>query len=230
MINNKKDIENGIFYNTDEELFQDSNRPRDEFWIKIKPWIQTEKLDWRGANKNIFMSSYIVKWAVVAQRTADGQALVNNVAYLKKKYEKSDFSFITDFGYNYDQIGDFVKWNEAQGEIWDAFVDVEDGEVVIRKRWTYIIQAYSDFLYPAWYDSSVSYQYKEFVTMGVRDNKTDPYLRAVQSQSRACWNPDWLMAWEVTYATAGTRLNVLVAHTYTQSVLCNVALNFYRLS
>ena len=41
------------FNNGDEALFQDANRPRDNDKFKIKPWLQSEKQDFRQSNKNI---------------------------------------------------------------------------------------------------------------------------------------------------------------------------------
>lgn len=41
------------FNNWDEALFQDANRPRDNDKFKIKPWLQSEKWDFRQGNKNI---------------------------------------------------------------------------------------------------------------------------------------------------------------------------------
>lgn len=41
------------FNNGDEALFQDANRPRDNDKFKIKPWVQSEKWDFRQSNKDI---------------------------------------------------------------------------------------------------------------------------------------------------------------------------------
>ena len=41
------------FNNWDEALFQDANRPRDNDKFKIKPWLQSDKRDFRTSNKNI---------------------------------------------------------------------------------------------------------------------------------------------------------------------------------
>lgn len=41
------------FNNWDEALFQDANRPRDNDKFKIKPWLQSDKWDFRSSNKNI---------------------------------------------------------------------------------------------------------------------------------------------------------------------------------
>lgn len=42
------------YINQDEKLFQDSNRPRDQYGFRIRGWINTEKQDWKTANKNTY--------------------------------------------------------------------------------------------------------------------------------------------------------------------------------
>lgn len=56
------------FNNWDEGLFQDANRPRDNDKFKIKPWLQSDKWDFRSSNKNISTktSELIVEQAITA--------------------------------------------------------------------------------------------------------------------------------------------------------------------
>lgn len=54
------------FNNGDEGLFQDANRPRDDDKFKIRPWLQSDKWDWRWTNKNTRLPVHQYMWVAVA--------------------------------------------------------------------------------------------------------------------------------------------------------------------
>ena len=85
------------FNNWDEALLSDSNRPRDEFGLRIKPWMQSDKWDWREANKNIYLQQAIYKNAALITGTADWQTLYPSLFDFKKEYTASDFSFVDSY-------------------------------------------------------------------------------------------------------------------------------------
>ena len=54
------------FNNWDEALFQDASRPRDNDKFKIRPWLQSDKWDWRDTNKNTWLPVHQYVWIAVA--------------------------------------------------------------------------------------------------------------------------------------------------------------------
>ena len=54
------------FNNWDEALFQDANRPRDNDKFKLRPWLQSDKWDWRWTNKNTWLPVHQYVWIAVA--------------------------------------------------------------------------------------------------------------------------------------------------------------------
>lgn len=228
MINNSSTLSSwwNNFNNGDEALFNDASLPRDSYWFKIQPWMQTDKNDWRASNSWIWLQQIIIKWWVKVPWTEDWQELAPKTTNFKKEYTSSDFSFLEWYTTAMWQVLSASAWAEERKaeEEWMCPVWVQGWDVVINQSWSYIIQAYCDFSYPSWYDSSTSYQYKEFVYL-ISDNKV-----SVRQQARACWTVDWVSALYVWFIKQWTRLNVWVAHTYTDAdVVCWTALNVYKL-
>lgn len=53
------------FNNGDEWVFQDANRPRDNDKFKLRPWLQSDKWDWRWTNKNTWLPVHQYMWVAV---------------------------------------------------------------------------------------------------------------------------------------------------------------------
>ena len=215
------------FNNWDEGLFQDANRPRDDDKFKIRPWMQSEKWDWRWTNKNINMAQALVRCIV------KNPSWEFTTPYFKTEYADNDFSFIVWYVPNWLTA---ITWAEAtalareskiQTWQWDACIAVKDGNVVIQKSWTYILEAHAEFIYPTWYSIYYSYNYMEYVALKTYvDNEWKVVLG---STDRACGSKSFRKASYVTYATAGDILNVEVWQNTSYNVMVNVWLNAYRL-
>jgi len=114
------------FNNWDEALFEDANRPRDNNKFKIKPWLQSDKWDFRTSNKNINTKATVLK----------AHAVFTAAAW-------------TSYLYPIDLIQD-----EKVGDPW--CIINKDSRIEIVEDGTYIIQAICQFRYPStpsyWYN------------------------------------------------------------------------------
>lgn len=216
------------FNNWDEALFQDANRPRDEDKFKIQPWLQSWKRDRRTANKNIYMAQALVRCLV------KNPSATYSTPYFKTQYSSDDFSFIVGYTPNWwsaittAQASQLAEESAIQGWQWDACISVVDGNVVIRKSWTYILEAFAEFVYPTWFNVGSSYQYIEYVAL--KTYKDNQWQVVLWSTDRACGTRSYRKASYVTYASAGDILNVEVWQSSWLETLVNVWLNAYRLS
>lgn len=222
------------FNNGDEALFQDAERPRDSDKFKIRPWMQSWKWDWRSANKNIYMAQALVRCIV------KDPSWEYKMPSFKTKYASNDFSFLVGYTVNAEwwwtytitssDVAYLAEDCAIQSWQWDACISVENGNVVIKKSWTYILEAHAEFIYPTWFNAGVSYQYIEYVALKAYDEKNRRWNVAVWNTERACWTRSFRKANYVTYATAGSILNVEVWQTSWQNTMVNVWINAYRLS
>ena len=217
------------FNNGDEALFQDANLPRDDFKFKIQHWIQATKQDRRTANKNISMAQALVRCII------KNPSWTYTMPYFKTKYASNDFDFIVWYVPNWwsaltsSQAAALAKECAIQSWQGDPCISVIDGNVVIQKSWTYILEAYAEFLYPTWYNVSTSYQYIEYVALKTYVDKRW-WLVAEWTNDRACMSISSRKASYVTWASAGTILNVEAWQNSWLDSLVNVGLNAYRLS
>lgn len=248
MINFKQwDSWGNNFNNWDEALLSDSNRPRDEFWFKVKPWMQSDKWDWRSSNKNINLQQAIYKSAVLSPWLAWWATAMPDIPVFKTNYTASDFSsldwYVWATGITYsawdiawDRKAELFGSTKTIIEDWNTIIVpqvatwVQDWMIFIWESGTYILQAYSDFFFPYWYDSNNSYLYKEYVYLYSYDKKKKSITIWVRNQARACSAQDWLNTLFVWWLPKGTWLTIWVTHTYTNPVMCFTALNVYRLS
>ena len=215
------------FNNGDEALFQDAGRPRDNDMFKLRPWFQSDKWDWRWSNKNITMAQALVRCVV------NNPSWEYTTPYFKTSYWSGDFSFLEWYVPNWwdaitsTQIAALAKESAIQTWQGDPCISVKDGNVIIRKTWTYILEAHAEFIYPSWYSSSSSYQYIEYVALKTYvDNERKVVLG---STDRACGSKSFRQASYVTNAVAGDVLNVEVWQTSWTAVMVNAWLNAYRL-
>lgn len=215
------------FNNGDEALFQDADRPRDDDKFKIRPWMQSDKWDWRWTNKNINMAQALVRCIV------KNPSWTFTTPYFKTEYADDDFSFIEWYTPNWwsaissAEAIQLARESKIQTWQWDACIAVSDGNVIIKKSWTYIIEAFAEFVYPTWYDVGSSYQYIEYVALkAYKDNQWRVVLGATD---RACWSRSYRKASYVTNAVAGDILNLETGQTSWYETLVNVWLNAYRL-
>lgn len=219
------------FNNGDEALFQDASLPRDTFWFKIKNWIQTAQQDWRTANANIDFRQAIYAWLMVIPST---WWVGDTLTEFKESYSNSDLSFVDSFTpcfpvYNKHPI----SWWQEQLKVqrrWDSWTLIRDWSIMFNKSGSYIIQAVCQFIFPDWYNTTNSYQVKEYVVLYAYDKEKKQFVQETKNQARWCWTDDLIAVNHITRADAWQIINLWVSHTYWQNVMCRTALNVYRLS
>ena len=159
------------FNNGDEALFQDANRPRDNDKFRIRPWLQSDKWDWRGANKNTSLCQLIIKWGSTVPWTSDWTSLKWAIPVLKPTWTASDLSNI-GFSWATSELLEWLKedrygnpyvalreWNITYETAWST--ETKSWQYMeIFESWLYVVQVTWQFVFPSWYSSSTSYQYK----------------------------------------------------------------------
>lgn len=227
------------FNNWDEALFEDANRPRDNNKFKLRPWVQTNKFNWRQSNSWISYGEFQAKSLYLAPWTANWASLNMSIPEFKSKYTASDFSsldgytqYTADWGKTYTS-DELAKLAMERQEWKDSEAFIKDWMVYIWKSGSYMVEASAQFYRPTDYDSSTSYLTKMWVYLyywQAWDIKERSHR-----QNRACWCPDYLDYWTVADIPAWTYLTMWAAHTYrngvgNKNVMVWYALNLYRLS
>ena len=220
------------YFNTDEWILNDANRPRDEFGFKLMPWRQMDKFDWRWTNKNIDFKQAIYAGLMVIPAT---WWVWDTLTFFKDEYDGSDLSFVDSFTPCYpDSNKHSVSWWQDQlkvqrrGDPW--VLANNDWNLEFYKSGSYIIQAVCQFIFPNWYNTSTSYQVKEYVVFKLWDKEQNAFVQETKNQSRWCWTDDVVTVNHVSWYDAGDIINLWVSHTYSSNVMCRTALNVYRLS
>ena len=170
------------FNNGDEWLFQDANRPRDNNKFKIKPWLQSEKIDVKQSAKNIVtgMANMVAAWSRYVNR------ITSPIVYSLPRLD------VKSRAWN--------PWCKVNND-WDLEI-TEDG--------TYIIQAFTEYIFPT---NPTSWQnYIEYVALLKLTDKW--WVVQTKTQGRVCSNNDQLMTRQVWWFTAWTIFTVWAAHTY----------------
>lgn len=223
------------FNNGDEALFQDANRPRDNDKFKIKPWLQSDKWDWRWSNKNI--STFASQLVAKGLNKISTASTLNPDDYvrpsLKETYTLSDLSnfvgYVTAAWVTFDNsiLSEYatILNQEKYGNPW---CKIKDWNIQITQSWTYIIQAFAQFMFPYGYSPSNSYQYKEYVAL--LQLTDDGWIILNKNQWRACSTDDQLLTRQAWWFKAWDILNVWAAHTYWNQVSVNEVINLQRLA
>ena len=192
------------FNSWDEGLFQDANRPRDNDKFKIKPWLQSEKMDFRESNKNIHtdLSNFRARGSKVAWAVSESLPKWYTIPVLEKYAEKSD------------------KGN-------DSWCVVKNWNVEIVESGTYIVQAFGIFKSSSAINNG--YLYVENVWLIQYDADKEDWITLNHTQWRMCSNADQLETWQIWWFEAWMILNVWMAHTYWGNLTLTWVLNIERL-
>lgn len=219
------------FNNGDEALFQDAGRPRDDDKFKIRPWLQSGKWDWRWSNKNIsvFAAQLVGKWMKKAATATTLNPDDYIRPYLKETYSSSDISDLVGYvdAAWQTRTSDALLSALTQEKYGDPWAVIKDWNIQITRAWTYIVQAFAQFLFPTGYSTSNSYQWKEYVAL--LQLKDEGWIVLNKNQWRACWTSDQLLTWQAGWFNAGDILNVWAAHTYSSQTALFEVINLQRL-
>ena len=158
------------FNNWDEALLSDSNRPRDEFGLRINPWRQMDKWDWRWTNKNRYLDQSIVRWAMILPWNSTAfywctWYQLNLYMDLKGKLNFADY---TKYDWSVIKASDVEEAYKTYN-IWDLAWNTKDWRLVIPEDWSYFIHYYVEFLYSN--SHNVNDAYKNFTWLTSYDKK-----------------------------------------------------------
>ena len=217
------------FNNWDEALFQDANRPRDNDKFKLKPWLQSDKWDWRWTTKNTDFSHAMIKGFCRAYGTPTWPQypVVRTVPTLKEKRTDSELSAISAYslGTEYWQMekenNPFVivkSWNITysswNGSTWTTTKTANTSYFEISKSWLYSITVSGTFYFDTnYYSSTYGYEYKERVWLAQPINWV--FTTTDRTQSRSVWNGDNVRLMQIWWYPQGSQLVPLVAHSVT---------------
>ena len=159
MINFKQwDSWGNNFNNWDEALLSDSNRPRDEFWFKVKPWMQSWKRDLRSSNKNIYLDQCVVRWA---RKITSNSTNFYNFSSIK-------IDLFTDTKWNIDvwTFNSAIAWTMTDDTLEESLKCYKIGNLswtcknwnlIVPEAWSYLINYYVEFFYNTSHDVSRNY-------------------------------------------------------------------------
>lgn len=207
------------FNNWDEALFEDFVVPRDSNMFKIKPWIQTQKNDWRTANSWIDLAQFVVK----SYRTVTTDSFLNRI-YLSRFWEKE------------------ILWEDAVYSAWHPYCHVSWNDIEITKTWTYIVQWVWAFVtsylykYADW--QQMDWCWELLCIMGKPVKTWSWYYLNLTSQRQTFVQPlfDYLNVVYVWDFSAWDKLNVWFIANWSDSsgnrseFSCQSTINLYRLS
>ena len=121
------------FFNSDEALLDDKQRPRDQYWFRLQPWRQSEK---SSLNTTEYLKIY---WWIEANKWQFYQIpfAFNNIGKL---------NLTQTYRYSAEQ---YEKWM-ASVKIWKTSWAVKNKHLVIPKTWLYVINYSVRFAFPSW--------------------------------------------------------------------------------
>lgn len=160
------------FNNWDEAKLSDSTRPRDEFWFRIKPWMQSDKWDWRWANKNRYLDYCVNQWWVEKQWEAPANWTPVTVPLYFDNTGK--FSVTWTYDLTTDYWESISKW-EIIGSLW---WQQKDWRLVIPETWNYMVQYYVEYNRQHWTTTTYA---------------TAPKLYTAPTYYDTKWNYKWIL-------------------------------------
>lgn len=130
-----------VYFNTDEALLDDKDRPRDQYWFKILPWRQMDKFKLRNANKSLVDYFSICWWKEVTGVTTANMKSSTAVKIPLLTDNKWQFTTTETYPYTKDQLEGMCKTEK----IWDSSWLNKDWIVYVPDAWIYFIQYIVEF-------------------------------------------------------------------------------------
>ena len=170
------------YINPDEALLQDKNRPRDEYWFKIRHWMNTDRIDFWISVKNFYLDQITAIWG--KEITWVSGSLIDDVIPLRNWTSWYSQLPLSNYWLSQKLVEEmkgstYIKWNLK----WKIN---EEGWIIVPSSWTYLIDFYAEVYFdPNQWQTS-------FMVSLLNDDKI-PYAR--ESKVNAT-NPD--VAWKIT--------------------------------
>jgi hypothetical protein len=219
------------FNNGDEGLFQDANWPRDDDKFKLRPWLQSDKRDWRWSNKNTDFSHILIKGRSAVEGTPNGYSLKWKVPKLQESWTSSELAPVAAYGM-YPELMQMERQNnpfvtvktwDIQYKTWDwqgttKIVTENTSYFEIAQSGLYYVMMYGVFYFdPSYYDSSNSYLYKYWVWVAQPLTSYDwVFENTDRTQARVCGNGDILRFMQISRFNKWNKILPVVAHSFTR--------------
>lgn len=152
----------------------------------------------------------------------------------KKEYTPEDFNFLlwykagtseTYWEFTRDYIAENVVKDRKAEIFGKPSVDIRNGDVLIRKNWSYIVQFYADFTYK--YPRDTNRLDKAFIYLMYN------WMVWARTQQRTCATTDWVSWLYIGWLKAGDKLNIACAVAFTDNdvreTYCATAINIVEI-
>ena len=213
------------FRNGDDAVFWDSNRPRDDNWTKIRPWLQGDKWKWRETNKKTWFSEICLKWWSDWTSTQSWQPINRSSVVYKPKWTVQEINDAlwqqlfdaTTIGSTYMTLANNPQYKITEENVTyltGSWTRTENTYVLeIIEDWLYYIIVNGQFTMASWYNTTNSYQQK--FRVGLFQYYEDGIYRPFdQTQNRGCWSADNWTLTNIQRLPAWSKFLPVFAHTY----------------
>lgn len=220
----------------DPRCLNEHGIPTNDFNLPAVPGMNTLPMNARIATKNRYLSQIIVKWACMAKGISSWGNLESalTTTHFKKEYHPEDFNFL--LWYEWGTANNHWTFTQAiintfpsdrKAEIfWKPAVSTRDGDIIINKNWTYIVQFYADFTYK--YPRDTNRLDKAFIFLMYNGKVW------VRMQQRTCATTDWVQWLYIWWLKKWDRLNIACAVAFTDNdvreTYCATAINIVETS
>lgn len=127
------------YVNSDEQKLDDFLRPRDKFWFRLKPWKQTDKLDYRDSIKNYLEWICAVWWKEIQWRS---DWLVDTIIPLWLRDDALSWLPLSTYNKKLEDILWEWRWWYVN---WILKWKIDSNWwIIIPSSWTYMVYFYSE--------------------------------------------------------------------------------------
>lgn len=137
-----------VYFNTDEALLDDKDRPRDQYWFKILPWRQMDKWRLRNTNKSLVDYFSICWWKEVTGIAAADMNFYTSVKI--PLYTNNKWKYKLTWTYPSPFTEDYLESISITEKIWDSNWKNDNWRVYIPNTWVYMIQYQMEFIWQSW--------------------------------------------------------------------------------
>ncbi|PZM87425.1 MAG: hypothetical protein DLD55_01520 [candidate division SR1 bacterium] len=210
--------------------------PTNDYNLPAVPGLNMLPLNARLQVGNRYLSQIIVKGACMVKGISSGQSLLSalTTTYFKENYEIGDFNFLLGYTVGSEnspatytqEIINTLPLDRKAEKFGKPPIIVKDGNVIINKNGTYIVQFYADFTYK--YPRDTNRLDKAFIYLMYNGEV------GVRMQQRTCATTDGVSGLYIGGLKKGDRLNIACAVVFTDNdvreTYCATAINIVETS
>lgn len=170
------------YFNTDESLLDDKERPRDEYWFRLEPGRQMDKWKLRNSNKSLVDYFSICWWKEVTWTTTADMRSSTAVKIPLLTNNRWKFTMTETYPYSEEQL----EWYAKTIKMWDSSWWNKEWRVYIPETWIYMIQYFVQFIWIDW---------TTMPTSATESPKLMVQLDAYEADWRPAWPADYIYWW-----------------------------------